>query len=133
MSGRIPVVSYLDLDDGVDIVAGECDSCGALHLDRRSRCGRCGGTSLTIRRLARGGRIRTFTVVHRSAPGVPVPFTSVVVDLDGGGTVRGTLDGPSPDPATITAGRRVRLVERSVGLDVDGTEAIGFAFIMEWS
>lgn len=131
MTRSIPVVSYLELAGPPRLVADECAACGALHLDRRQRCGRCGDTRLSERPLAPAGTIRTFTVVHRSAPGVEVPFTSVVVDLDGGGTVRGNLVNPLPEPAAITAGDRLRMVERVVGVDVDGTEAVAYGFAME--
>lgn len=131
MTTSVPIVSYLQLDGEPHLVAHECTSCGALHLDRRQRCGRCGDTRLSIRQLAPTGAIRTFTVVHRSAPDVEVPFTSVVVDLDGGGTVRGNLVEPLPHPSTITAGDRVRVVERIVGVDADGTEAVAYAFALK--
>jgi NAD(P)-dependent dehydrogenase (short-subunit alcohol dehydrogenase family)/uncharacterized OB-fold protein len=131
MTGSVPIVSYLELDGVPRLVANECAACGALHLDQRERCGRCGDSRLSKRHLATTGTIRTFTVVHRSAPGVEVPFTSTVVDLDGGGTVRGNLLDPLPDPSAITYGDRVRVVERVVGVDVDGTEAVAFAFAPE--
>jgi uncharacterized OB-fold protein len=131
MTASVSVVSYLELDGSLHLVAQECAGCGALHLDRRERCGHCGCIRLSARPLASAGTIRTFTVVHRSVPGVEVPFTSVVVDLEGGGTVRGTLVDPLPDPSVIAAGDKVRLVERRVGADADGTEAVAYAFAFE--
>jgi len=33
-------------------------------------------------------------VVHRSRPGVVTPFVSAIVELDGGGVLKGTLEAP---------------------------------------
>jgi uncharacterized OB-fold protein len=44
-------------------------------------------------RLAERGRLYTYTVVHRSFPGVATPFIAALVDLEGGGTIKGTVVG----------------------------------------
>ena len=62
--------------------------------ERRSRASGAG-------RLANEGTVRTFTIVHRAAPGVPTPYVSVVVDLDGGGVVKANLLNVEPDPANV--------------------------------
>ena len=41
--------------------------------------------------LATTGVVRSFTIIHRAAPGVPVPYVSSVVELDGGGVVKANL------------------------------------------
>ena len=41
------------------------------------------------RRLGTTGVVRSFAIVHQAAPGVPVPYVSTVVDLDGGGEREG--------------------------------------------
>ena len=48
--------------------------------------------------MADTGVVRTFTIVHRAAPGVPTPYVSVVVDLDGGGVVKANLLNVEPTP-----------------------------------
>ena len=37
------------------------------------------------------GVLHSFSVVYRSFPGIDVPYVSAIVDLDGGGTVKGNL------------------------------------------
>lgn len=55
----------------------------------------------------------------------------MIVDLDGGGTVKANLK-ESKTPATETPlGGRVRLVTRIVAEDVEGNEAIAYAFELE--
>jgi uncharacterized protein len=72
--------------------------------------------------------LRSFTIVHRSVPGVPAPYVSGLVDLDGGGSVKGNVRNIPPDPEHVQLGMRVRLVTFPVGTDDDGTEAIAFGF-----
>ena len=66
-------------------------------------------------RLADTGKLYTYAIVHRSFPGVEVPFISAVVDLDGGGTVKGNLVDIEPDPAKIEFGVPVKFVYRDAG------------------
>ena len=61
-------------------------------------------------------------------PGIPVPYTSVLVDLDGGGTVKANLVNTPPDPEHVKLGMAVRMTTFTAGTDDDGTEAIAFAF-----
>jgi uncharacterized protein len=129
MGKQIPIVDYLVLDDGEPhLVANESEVSGALYLDRRNADAKSGAAGFRRRTLANEGTIRTFTIVHRAAPGVPTPYLSVVVDLDGGGVVKANLLNVEPDPANVATGLRVRMTTYTVGTDDDGTEAIAFAY-----
>lgn len=129
MGKTIPIVDYLVLDDGAPyLVANESVTSGALYLDRRNADARSGTTGFRRRRLADTGAVRTFTIVHRAAPGVPTPYVSVVVDLDGGGVVKSNLVNVEPRPEAVQVGMRVRLTTYAVGVDDEGTEAIAFAY-----
>ena len=72
--------------------------------------------------------MRSFTIVHRTVPGVPAPYVSALVDLDGGGTVKANLSNIPPDPEHVKLGMSVRMTTFPAGTDDDGTEAIAFAF-----
>src|SRR5680860_1653958 len=129
MGEQIPIVDYLVLDDGAPhLVAQTCTECGAQYFDRRNACARCGKRSFEVRSLGDGGAVRSFTIVHRAAPGVPTPYVSCVVDLDGGGVVKANLINIEPDPDRVDAGMRVRMTTFPVGTDDDGTEAIAFGY-----
>ena len=129
MGKQIPMVGYLVLDDGAPhLLSHECASCGALYFDRRNACAKCGGRDFAPRKLANDGVVRAFTIVHRAAPGVPTPYVSAVVDLDGGGTVKGNIVGIEPDPANVSLGMPVRLTTFVAGTDDEGTEAIAFGY-----
>ena len=125
----MPVVDYLVLDDGdPHVVAYEAVGSGALFLGRQNADAKAGGEEFRRRRLATTGTVRAFTIVHRSNPGVEVPFVSVVVDLDGGGVVRANLLGVPAEPGAIPADLRVRMRTFAAGTDSEGTEAIAFGF-----
>jgi len=122
------VVDYLVLGDSPHLEANACRSCGALFFDRRNACARCGGRHFESRALATTGVLRSFTIIHRAAPNVPVPYVSTVVELDGGGVVKANLLDAGPDPEKIELGMKVRLTTFVCGTDDEGTEAVAFAF-----
>lgn len=129
MGKQIPMVDYLVIDgDRPHLVGKECEGCGALYLDRRNACARCGARSFGARRLGAEGTVRAFTIVHRAAPGVPTPYVSAVVDLDGGGVVKANVVDIEPSPERVALGMPVRLVTFVAGTDDEGTEAVAFGF-----
>lgn len=125
--GQMSVVDYLVLGDDPHLIGQVCDSCGAIYLGRRNACGNCEGTSFSTKRLANEGVMRSFSIVHRAPPGIPTPFVSCIVVLDGGGIVKTNLEA-EPDPAKIKLNSRVKLCTRVVGKDDEGTEAVAFAY-----
>ena len=129
MAKTIPIVDYLVLDDGPPhLVAQESLESGALYFDRRNADAKSGGTDFKRRKLATTGKLRSFTIVHRTVPGVPAPYVSALVDLDGGGSVKGNLVNIPPDPEHVKLGMPLRMTTFVAGTDDDGTEAIAFAF-----
>ena len=126
---RVPLVAYLVLDaDEPHLVAHESTESGALYFDRRNADAKSGQPGFRERRLANVGTVRTFTIVHRAAPGVPTPYASVVVDLEGGGAVKANLINIEADPEHVRIGMKVRLTTFVVGRDDNGTEAVAFAY-----
>jgi uncharacterized protein len=129
MGKQVPIVDYLVLDDGAPyLVANRCDNCGALYFDRRNACAKCSGRSFSKQRLADDGTVRSFTIVHRAAPGVPTPYASAIVDLSGGGVVKANLLNVEPSPDNVQLGMKVRLTTTVAGVDDNGTEAVQFGY-----
>lgn len=127
MSNQVPAVTHLQLDPGPTLVGSRCRSCGAVFLLRRSACANCSADDFEPGvDLGATGVVTTATVVHRAMPGVPTPFTSGVVALDGGGHVRCTLT-DAPD-AVAAIGRPAVMETGVVGTDAAGTEAVAFTF-----
>ena len=126
-AAQVPLVNYLILGDEPHLVANQCTSCGARFFDRRNACASCFATTFEPVDIATEGEVRAFTIVTLAAPGVPVPFTSAIIDC-GGTSVRANLINVEADPAKVTLGMQVRLATYSLGTDDHGTEAIGFGF-----
>ncbi len=127
MAQQIPLVDYLRLEPEPHLVAHECTNCGARFFDRRNACAGCFGTAFRDVDVATTGELRAFTIVSMAAPGIPVPFVAGVVDCDGT-SVRANVVNTPPDPEHVHTGMKLRLATEVVGVDGEGTEAIGFGF-----
>jgi len=91
-----PIKPYVQLPPGAaPYLAGlVCNACGEVLLggEQRFACPKCGGRKgFADKKLASTGRVYIYTVVERSFPGIVTPFVSVIVDLDGGGVLKGNL------------------------------------------
>jgi uncharacterized OB-fold protein len=107
-----PLASFIKVDPaGLPYLEGvRCTSCGEVLLESRRGCPKCASIgTLEPVRLAETGRLFSYTIVHRSFPGVVTPFISAVVELDGGGFLKGNLVGADPEPSTLEFGMPVRV------------------------
>jgi uncharacterized protein len=114
-----PATAYTCIDvDGTPYLAGvKCRNCGAVFVGTRDNCGRCcTRNAMQTIKLSDRGRLYAYTIVYRSYPGIKVPFVSAVVDLDGGGTVKGNLLDIDPDPQKVRFDMPVRMVFRNAGM-----------------
>ena len=125
-------VAFLKIPkDGAPYLAGaKCRNCGEVYVGDREVCGKCFARGkMDAIKLADKGKLYNFTVVHRNFPGVPVPFISAIVDLDGGGTLKGNLLGVEPDPAKIKFDMPVKVVIRDAGRkDKEGNSYLAYFF-----
>ncbi len=70
-----------------------------------------------------------FCIVHRSFPGIDVPYVSAIVDLEGGGTVKGNLINVEPDPEKIKMGMPVEVVYKEAPRkDAEGNAYLTYYF-----
>lgn len=107
------LVPYLKFTDkGEPYLEGhKCGNCGTTYLSERMACSKCfarGGFSAV--HLPTTGSLWTYSIIHRSYPGIAVPFVSATVDLDDACSIKGTLIDIDPDPEAIEPGLRVELV-----------------------
>ena len=117
-SEYIPAVSYLGAsDDGSPrLVGSRCPSCEVTLVGKRLACPSCANRGpLQPVQLSHRGTLYNYTVVHRSFPGVRTPFISGIVDLDGGGTLKGTLVDIDHDSAALQRDLPVDVVFRDTG------------------
>jgi len=128
----LPAVSFLKIpDEGEPYLQGfRCGACGETFLGERKTCAACGARDrMQVVKLAETGKLYNFTVVHRNFPGVPVPFISAIVDLDGGGTVKGNLIDLPPSPEAIKFDMPVKVVFKDAGRkDKDGAAYLAYFF-----
>ena len=130
--GPLPVVPWLKGAGTNDpYLEGQKCGCGAIFLGERNNCSRCGARDqLKPTRLSNKGKLYVYSIVHRSFPGIEVPYISAIVDLDGGGTVKGNLINVEPDPAKIQFDMPVDVVfDDALGRkDKDGNSYISYFF-----
>ena len=130
--GPLPVVPFLKVPDGAEpyLEGSVCNRCNATFLGQRLACSKCGARELTTRQLSNEGTLYVYSIVHRSFPGVATPFISAVVDLEGGGTVKGNLIHVEPDPKKIEFGMPVEVVyQDALGRkDKDGNAYLSYFF-----
>jgi len=132
-SKPLPVVDWLVIpEDGEPYLEGHrCKSCGSIFLGERMACSKCGSRDEMERmKLANTGTLYAYSIVHRSFPGIEVPYVSAIVDLDGGGTVKGNLIGIDPDPEKIRMGMPVEVVFKDAlgRTDKDGNHYLSYFF-----
>ena len=126
----LSIVPYLKVPESGDpyLEGFRCKECKAITLKTRTACASCGGRdSYEPHQLANEGELHAFSIIHRSFPGIEVPFISAIADLDGGGTVKTNLIGIDPDPDKIKPGMKVDVVyEIAPRKDAEGNEYMTF-------
>lgn len=132
-SGPLPAVDFLKIpESGQPYLEGsKCRSCGAVFLGERAACSKCGTVGqLETTKLSDEGELYVYSIVHRSFPGVQVPYVSAIVDLKGGGTVKGNLIGIDPSPEKIKMGMPVKVVFKDAlgRKDRDGNSYLSYFF-----
>ena len=125
---QVPLVDYLHIGARPYLKAKECTRCGARFFDRRVACGSCGSQEFKNARVRNRGVVKSFTIVHRAAPGIPAPYVSAIVETEDGTSVRSNVVNCEPDPEHVTLGMKVKLTTYSIGTDDEGTEAIAFGY-----
>jgi hypothetical protein len=130
--GPRPVVPYLKIPEQGDpyLEGQQCRKCGAIFLGARTTCSSCGTRGqLAPKRLSDQGTLYVYSIVHRSFPGIETPYVSAIVDLDGGGTVKGNLVDIDPVPEKIRMGMPVRVIYRKAPRkDAEGNEYLTYYF-----
>ena len=129
----LPVVPYLKIPEGGEpyLEGYKCGHCSAVFLGQRMVCASCGTRNqMSAVKLSNEGKLYNYTVVHRNFPGVPVPFISAIVDLEGGGCLKGNLVDMLPSPEAIKFDMPVKVVFRDAGRkDKDGNSYLSYFFV----
>ena len=129
----LPVVEYLKLpDDGDPYLEGhKCGDCNSIFLGEREVCSNCTARGkIEPVKLSNKGKLYSYSITFRSFPGIDVPYISAIVDLEGGGTVKGNLIDCEPDPDKIEFDMPVEVVfDDALGRkDAEGNSYISYFF-----
>ena len=117
-------------DGAAWIEAYRCGACGAVVTVATMACRSCASRIAPVPfRATDRGTLFSWSVVHRSYPGIAVPFISAIVDLDDGLSLKGTLRNADTD--LLRSGMPVVLVLDDAGgtHDKDGAPYVGFHFV----
>jgi uncharacterized OB-fold protein len=129
---RRPVVPFLKIPDRGDpyLEGQQCSDCEAIFVDPRAICSSCGARDrLKTKRLSNRGELYVYSIIHRSFPGIPTPYVSAIVDLEGGGTVKGNLVNIDPVPDKIQMGMPVEVIyDVAPRKDAEGNEYLTYYF-----
>ncbi len=130
---RKSLVPYLRVpEDGSEpyLTGAKCKSCGEVFLIAPTRCPKCiSEAGFDELRLSGEGELYVFSIVHQSAPNVPVPYIPAVVDLAEGVAIKATIVGVEPKPENLHKGMKLRMVTEKLGTDRSGAEVYAYKFI----
>ena len=129
----LPVVEYLKLpDDGDPYLEGhKCGDCNSIFLGEREVCSNCTARgNIKPVKLSNKGKLYSYSITFRSFPGIDVPYISAIVDLEGGGTIKGNLIDCEPDPDKIEFDMPVEVIfDDALGRkDAEGNSYISYFF-----
>ena len=129
----LPVVEYLKLpEDGDPYLEGhKCGDCNSIFLGEREVCSNCTARGkIEPVKLSNKGKLYSYSITFRSFPGIDVPYISAIVDLEGGGTVKGNLIDCEPDPDKIEFDMPVEVIfDDALGRkDAEGNSYISYFF-----
>ena len=128
----LPATEYIRESNGEFYLSGlQCKNCKSIFIGKRSSCGKCFlNNALMEIKLGNTGRLYSYSIVHRSFPGVDVPYISAIVDLDGGGTIKGNLVGIEPHPAKIEFDMQLKVIFKDAlgRKDKEGNSYVSYFF-----
>jgi uncharacterized OB-fold protein len=126
-----PLVDYLVLpENGEPYLQGStCPNCGQNYVGARRFCSKCnyGGEFKEIK-LSDQGELHVWTIIHQSAPGIPVPYIAGIIDLPEGVSVRSNIEGIEPKPENLSFGMKVKMYTEQTGSDREGNAIIAYKF-----
>ena len=129
-----PAAPFIKFDgDGRPYIEGfRCRNCDATFTEMGPACAKCGARNpFAAFRAVETGKLFTFSVVHRSYPGIKVPFVSAIVDLDDGLVLKGNLLDVEARPEAVSIGMPVQVIFADAnGLKTpEGTPYISYFFV----
>lgn len=120
--------------DDPRLIGSECRDCGVITFPRQGSCPSCCGSNIVARRLAKSGRLWTWTTQEflpkppyagARSPEEFVPFKLGYIELPGEVLVESRITAPEH---ALTIGMPMRLTFEPLFTDAAGVEVMSFAF-----
>jgi uncharacterized OB-fold protein len=112
----LPAVDFLKIPEKGDpyLEGLKCNNCGAIYLGGRTTCSKCGARDqLKPHKLGNKGKLYAYSIVHRSFPGVEVPY---MINIE-------------PDPKNLKFDMPVDIVIKDAGRkDREGNSYLAYFF-----
>ena len=111
------IASHIKRDaDGKPYLQGShCGACGHTFVGERSVCAKCSARDkMSAVHLAEKGKLYSFSIIHRSFPGVETPFIDIIVDLADGAHIKGILRNVEPLPEKVVFDMPVKIEYREI-------------------
>jgi uncharacterized OB-fold protein len=117
--------------DGAPFIEGyRCGTCGAAFAEKTLACRACATRAAPAPFPAKStGKLWSWSIIHRSYPGIAVPFVSAIVDLDDGLSLKGTVVGVAPGDLRQGLPLRLEFDDAGGARDKDGAPYVGFHFV----
>ena len=103
-----------------ELLLPRCRDCGRFHFYPRAMCPHCWSTSLESVKASGKGRLYSYVINHRPAPGFEdrTPYIIAVVELEEGVRILSNLVGVEPDPARLPLDMPVEVTFEEVSPDI---------------
>lgn len=127
--GAAPCI-VISENGGAHVEARRCTACAAVLTRPSLACPSCGARgTLQPFQVTERGVLHSYSIVHRSFPGVAVPFVSAIVDMADGTVLKGNLRKVDPKPELLRFGMPVKLVFGDAGrTDAQGNAYVSYFF-----
>jgi acetyl-CoA acetyltransferase/uncharacterized OB-fold protein len=107
---RTPETAFFwDGCDAGQLLLQHCRSCDRPWYPAQRNCPRCQGNDIDIVAASGRGRLASYVVNHRDAPGFAAPYVIALVELDEGPRMLTNLVDCAPDPDTLPVGTAVQV------------------------
>ena len=94
-----------------------CTDCGNAYYYPRPFCPACLSSAVEWEQASGKGKLYSFVINHRAAPGFVAPYIIAVVELDEGPRMMSNLVDVEPDPAMVRCEMPVEIVFDEVDED----------------
>ena len=103
-----------------ELILPRCRDCDRFHFYPRALCPYCWSTSLDSVKSSGRGRLYSYVINHRPAPGFEerTPYIIAVVELEEGVRMLSNLVGVEPDPAKLSLDMPVEVTFQEASDDI---------------